>query len=50
MKAVIGWDENGNLIRKAGIMSIVLVSGEVRLGDRIAIELPPKPYRSLERV
>ncbi len=50
MAAVLGKDEQGNIIRKAGIMSIVLVTGEVRAGDTIRIELPPKPYRSLERV
>lgn len=50
MKAVLDRDAAGNLIRKAGIMAIVLASGEVKPGDPIAIELPPPPHRPLERV
>ncbi|GAA4714156.1 MOSC domain-containing protein [Brevibacillus fulvus] len=50
MAAVLDRDEQGNLIRKAGIMGIVLESGEVRIGDAILVELPPKPHRPLERV
>lgn len=47
MKAVLGRDENGNVIRKAGIMSIVLADGEVRPGDPIRVELPAEPWRPL---
>ncbi|HZT88849.1 MAG TPA: MOSC domain-containing protein [Stellaceae bacterium] len=47
MKATLDRDAQGNLIRKAGIMAIVLKGGEVRPGDRIGIELPPAPHRSL---
>jgi MOSC domain-containing protein YiiM len=50
MEAVLGHDEQGNLIRKAGIMGIVLAGGEIKPGDPIRIELPPLPHRSLERV
>ncbi|WP_019505005.1 MOSC domain-containing protein [Pleurocapsa sp. PCC 7319] len=50
MAAVLDKDEQGNIIRKAGIMGIVLASGVVNTGDQINIEFPPKPYRSLERV
>jgi len=50
MKAVLDKDEKGNLIRKAGIMGIVLEGGEVKIGDEISIELPNKPYLKLERV
>lgn len=39
--AVLGRDEQGNLIRKAGVMAIVLEDGEVRPGDAIDIQLPP---------
>jgi MOSC domain-containing protein YiiM len=38
--AVLDHDEQGKLIRKAGIMSIVLVTGEVRAGDTLRVELP----------
>ncbi len=50
MAAKLASDENGNLIRKAGVMGIVLGGGEVRPGDPIVVELPPEPHRSLERV
>ena len=50
MQAVLGRDAAGRLIRKAGIMAIVLAGGEVRPGDEIVVELPPKPYRALEPV
>lgn len=50
MKAVLDKDQEGNLIRKAGIMGIVLEGGEVKIGDEISIELPAKPYMKLERV
>ena len=48
--AVLGRDEAGNLVRKAGIMGIVLVGGEVRSGDSVHIELPPGVHKPLERV
>lgn len=50
MAATLGRDERGNLIRKAGVMGIVLTGGEVRPGDPIQVELPPEPHRPLEPV
>jgi MOSC domain len=50
MAAVLDKDTQGNLIRKAGVMSVVIVDGEVKPGDRIRVELPSKPYRALDRV
>lgn len=50
MAAVLGRDEHGKLIRKAGVMGIVVVGGEVRPGNPIRIELPPEPHQPLERV
>ena len=50
MAAVLDRDEQGNLIRKAGIMAIVITSGQVQPGDTITIELPPPPYYPLEPV
>ncbi len=50
MKAVLGRDEHGNLVRKAGIMGIVLQSGEVRPGDTIRVQLPEPPFSPLEMV
>lgn len=50
MAAVLDHDSQGNLIRKAGVMSIVLAGGEVKPGDPIVVELPPQPHRPLEVV
>jgi MOSC domain-containing protein YiiM len=50
MKAVLDRAPDGSLIRKAGIMSIVLVGGDVRAGDPVELELPALPYRPLEPV
>lgn len=50
MAAVLDRDSEGNLVRKAGIMAVVISGGEVRPGDRIAVELPPPPHRPLEVV
>ncbi|MEE3100027.1 MAG: MOSC domain-containing protein, partial [Pseudomonadota bacterium] len=38
------------LIRRAGIMGIVLAGGEIRAGDAIAVALPAPPHAPLERV
>jgi hypothetical protein len=48
--ATLDKDSGGNLIRKAGVMSIVLADGDVRPGDPVRIELPCTPYRPLRPV
>lgn len=50
LKQVVGRDADGNLVRKAGIMSIVRTGGLVRPGDVIEAELPAGPHRPLDRV
>ncbi|WP_030575548.1 MOSC domain-containing protein [Streptomyces anulatus] len=50
LKRVVGRDELGNTVRKAGIMSIVKQGGVIRPGDTIKAELPSGPHRPLERV
>ena len=50
MAATLGRDENGNLVRKAGIMGVVLAGGDVWPGDPIHVELPPQPHRPLAPV
>ena len=50
LAAVLDRDDSGRLIRKSGIMGVVQVGGVVRTSDRIEVELPPQPYRPLERV
>jgi MOSC domain-containing protein YiiM len=47
MAATLGRDSAGNLIRKAGVMAVVLTSGEVGPGDPIEIRLPTGPHRRL---
>jgi MOSC domain-containing protein YiiM len=48
--ATLERDENGELVRKAGIMGIVLTGGDVRAGDPIRVELPPPPHQPLKPV
>ncbi|MBT2526505.1 MOSC domain-containing protein [Streptomyces sp. ISL-99] len=50
LKQVVGRDAEGNIVRKAGIMSVVKVGGAVRPGDRIEAVLPAEPHRPLDRV
>ncbi|MFD7446564.1 MOSC domain-containing protein [Streptomyces sp. NPDC059909] len=50
LKQVVGRDDEGAIVRKAGIMSIVRAGGVVRPGDTITVELPDGPHRPLERV
>ncbi len=50
MQAVLDRDEWGNLVRKAGVMGVVIKGGEVRPGDEVRVELPPAPHRPLEKV
>jgi MOSC domain-containing protein YiiM len=50
MKATLDRDADGSLVRKTGIMSIVVAGGVVRPGDTIRVEPPSEPHRSLEVV
>ena len=50
MAATLDKDANGNLVRKAGIMSIVISEGDVRPGDAIGVEMPAEPHRALQVV
>jgi MOSC domain-containing protein YiiM len=50
MAAVLDRDASGGLVRKAGVMGIVVRGGEVRPGDAIEVELPSEPHRPLEAV
>ncbi|MEU7096786.1 MOSC domain-containing protein [Streptomyces longwoodensis] len=50
LKQVVGRDEHGNVVRKAGIMSVVKEGGVVRPGDTIDVRLPDGPHRPLDRV
>nr|WP_210404148.1 hypothetical protein [Chroococcidiopsis sp. TS-821] len=50
MAAVLERNEHGKLIRKAGVISIVVIGGVVNPGNIIQVELPQKPYQPLDRV
>lgn len=50
MRATLERVQDGSIVRKAGIMAVVLEGGEVRPGDLIRIELPPDPLRPLAPV
>jgi MOSC domain-containing protein YiiM len=50
MAATLGRDQDGGLVRKAGVMGIVVASGDVRPGDAIRAEIPPEWHPPLEPV
>jgi MOSC domain-containing protein YiiM len=50
MAAVLDRDEEGRLLRRAGVMSVVLAGGVVRPGDPIEVRLPAGEHRPLEPV
>lgn len=50
MHAVLDRDDEGRIIRKSGVMGIVLSGGEVMTGDRISITLPEGNWQRLEKV
>jgi MOSC domain-containing protein YiiM len=50
MAAVLDHDPEGRLVRKAGIMSVVIEAGAVRAGDRVVVVLPAEPHVRLEAV
>jgi MOSC domain-containing protein YiiM len=50
MAATLDKDGDGNLIRKAGVMGIVIAGGEVRAGDAVRVELPAQPHGPLPTV
>jgi hypothetical protein len=48
LKEVIEQDAAGNVVRKAGVMGVVLRDGRIRPGDQVTVELPPVPHSPLE--
>ena len=50
LAAVLDHDAQGHLIRKAGVMGIVLSGGAEWSSDPIRVELPPEPHQPLEPV
>lgn len=50
MAATLGRDSAGEVVRKSGVMAVVLAGGEVRPGDPIGVELPAPPHTRLAPV
>lgn len=50
MAACLDKDTDGNLIRKAGVMGVVIAGGEIKRGDAIRVELPAEPHEKLVAV
>ena len=50
MAATLARDADGRLVRKAGVMAIVLQGGAVQAGDSIRIDLPSGDVQPLEPV
>lgn len=47
LKACIDKEADGNIIRKAGIMGVVIAGGEIKPGDAIRVEMPDGPHVAL---
>jgi MOSC domain-containing protein YiiM len=50
MAATLARGNDGELVRKAGVMGVVVRGGVARAGDPIVAQLPPPPHRRLDRV
>lgn len=50
MAAVLDRGPDGELVRKAGVMAVVIAGGEVRPGDAVSVLPPPPPHRPLHCV
>ena len=50
LAALVGRGEDGTVVRRAGVMAVVLEGGEVHPGDAVVEALPPSPWQRLERV
>lgn len=50
MEAVLDRSPDGRLIRKAGVMAVVVAGGSITSGDPIEVAMPPRPWRRLEPV
>ena len=49
-QAMLGRDATGAVTLRAGVLGVVLESGEVKPGDPIAVTLPDGPQRPLKRI
>ncbi len=47
MRATLGRDDAGAVLRRAGVMGVVVEGGVVTAGDPVRVALPPGPFQSL---
>ncbi len=47
LRAVAERLPDGSVLRKTGVMAVVLADGEVAAGDPIVVEIPALPHRPL---
>ncbi|MBS1818879.1 MAG: MOSC domain-containing protein [Acidobacteria bacterium] len=50
LEAVLEKQPGGRVVRKTGVMSIVVADGEIAPGDTVRVQLPPRPHVPLEVV
>jgi MOSC domain-containing protein YiiM len=50
MAATLNRDAEGRLVRKAGVMAVVIAGGDVAPGDPVMVELPEGPHEALQPV
>lgn len=47
LREVLPHTATGEVVRKTGVMAVIIQSGEVAPGDPITISLPPEPHQPL---
>ncbi len=47
LKATVGKDVEGQVLRKTGVMGIAIAGGLIKPGDPIGVDLPAKPWRKM---
>ncbi len=50
LPAVLGRDEQGNAVRRSGVMAVVVAEGNVRPGDTFRVAPPPEPHQPVNVV
>ncbi|MED5579631.1 MAG: MOSC domain-containing protein [Nitrospinota bacterium] len=50
LSKVVCCDDDGNLVLKTGVMTVVLKGGQIKPNDKIIVKLPEKPFEKLEIV
>ena len=50
LAAVASRNPDGRIVRKSGVMAVVVQGGVVRPGDAISVAVPPEPWTPLEPV